>query len=283
MTVLHIAFDVVREAVARRHLAVVFALIAVAQITLAMALDLDIVGGAIVASRLFGSIAEQPSATGGVSVGAEEQLRPVFRVLVGAVYHLGVLFGIVATADIAVKSLSPGRVELLLSLPVRRAELLLGTYLGVALIALAGSIFAVGGFSAVLFWKAGFATTAPFFGALMAVLGFAIVYSAMLLATTVARSAALASGVGLAVYLLSVIADDREEVRSWFTAGWGREVAAWVIAPLPQLRTLGRIGRDIAGGQAFDGAQLAAAAAAAAAFAGACLIAALWQVERRDW
>ena len=290
MTLLHIAADVVREAAARRYLAVVFGLIAFAQIALALALDLDVVEGAIVASKLFGS------ALGGASNGAatpdgalggvqhvQDQLRPVFRLLTGAVYHLGMVFGVVATGDIAVKSLSPGRVELLLSLPVRRWELLIGTFLGVGFIALAGAVFAVGGFSAVLFWKAGYFTAAPLWGAVMGVLGFLIVYSAMLLATTIARSAALASGTGILVYLLSVIADDRAEVRSWFTAGWGREVAGWVIAPLPKLRTLGSVGRDLAVGDLVDSIDLVPAGVAAVAFVAACLVAAVLQVERKDW
>ncbi len=278
----HIAADVLREATARRYMAVVFGLIALGQVTLALALDLDVVGGAIVTSRFFGN-ALGGTATAGAA--ASDQLRPVFAALTGATYHLGLIFGVLATADIAVKSLSPGRVELLLSLPVRRWELMLGTFTGVGLIALGGMLFAVTGFCAVLFWKAGFATYAPVAGALMSVFGFLVVYAVMLLATTLARSAALASAAGFLVYLLSVIADDREEVRSWFTAGWTRELAGWVVAPLPRVRTLGRLARAIGsdGLEALWTADAGAAILGAAAFGGACLALAIVRVERKDW
>jgi len=283
MTLFHIAADVIREAAGRRYLAAVFGLIAFAQIVLALALDLDVVEGAIVASKFFGNTVGGGNGSSAGAVAAEDHLRPMFRFLSTAVYHLGMLFGVVATGDIAVKSLSPGRVELLLSLPVRRWQALLGIFIGVGGIALAGTVFAVGGFAAVLFWKAEYVTAAPLWGALMAVLGFLVVYSAMLLATSTVRSAALASGVGVVVYLLSMVADEREEVRSWFTAGWGRELAGWLIAPLPRLRTLGKVGRDLAVGEPLDVEMLAPAALAAVAFGAACLVGAVLQIERKDY
>jgi Cu-processing system permease protein len=50
---------------------------------------------------------------------------------------------------------SPGRIEHLLALPVRRAELVLGTFLGVIALVLLGAVYASAGLVLVLGSKTG--------------------------------------------------------------------------------------------------------------------------------
>ena len=275
----HIARDVVREALARRTIAMMIGLLGVAQVALALALDIDVVEGAIVSSRLFGEAL-------GISrnnADAADQMRPLLQTLTHVVFHVGMLFGIVATSDLAARALAPGRVELLLALPVRRVEFVLGTYLGVAVVAAVGTVFAIGGFSAVLLWKVEIATAAPLYGAAAAALGFAAIYAAMLLVTTVARSPALAAGVGMVLYIVSSVTSRREAMLSWFEAGWPRDVAAIVCAPLPRLLGVSELGANLASGGAVDWTEAGIAVATTGLFAAGALAAAAWVVEGRDW
>lgn len=277
--IIHIAADVVREAFARRTIAGIVALLAIGQVALALALDIDVVEGVIVSSRLFGDVLGLGNGSGS----AAEAMRPIFRALGLTVFHLGILSGVVATADIAVHALSPGRIELLLSLPVRRVDLVLGTYVGVGLVALACTAFAVGGFSAVLAWKAGIATVAPLAGAIAASVAFGAIYAGMLLATTIARSSALAAGTGLLLYIVSVATSEREDVLQFFERGWVRDVAAVLMAPLPRLRGVADLGARLASDAEVDWSASGIAVGTTLLFAAAALAAAAWVVQRRDW
>ena len=76
------------------------------------ALRLDVVDGALAATRLFGR--ELHTNIRSVDVA----LRPVFQAASYIVFYGGLLFGILSCADFAPSLLSPGRIEHLLSLPV---------------------------------------------------------------------------------------------------------------------------------------------------------------------
>lgn len=277
MNVLHVAMDVVREAFARRYMLALFSSILIGLVLLGFGLNLEVVDGALAAGRLFGAAIEN------AIVPVDVALRPVFQALCWVVFYLGLLFGMVVTADIAPKMLSPGRVELLLSLPVRRVELVVGTYLGVVIVALSAAVFAVGGLSAVLFVKAEFFTIAPFVGGAAAVIGFLAIYAVMLLATSFARSAALAAGTGLAVYIAAIVTSDRREFLSWFRDGWVRDLLAVVVAPLPRLRALADLGAAVAGGEQAPWAAAPSLVLGALAFAAFCVVVACMVVQSKDY
>lgn len=277
MTVLYIATDVVREAFARYYMIALFACIVLFLIGLTFALDLEVVEGALAAGRLFGT-----NLTNAI-VPIDVAMRGVFQALSAFTFYVGLLFGIVASADIAPKMLAPGRVELLLSLPVRRLELVVGTYLGVAIIATLTTAFAVGGVSLVLFWKAQLVTAAPAFGALMAITGFLSIYGAMLLATTLVRSSALAAGVGMFLYFAGSVTSDRAAFLAWFKEGLVRDVLGVVIAPLPRLAALGDAGTGAATGDGVASAVLVPVVLGALAFAGATVAIACFIVSEKDY
>jgi Cu-processing system permease protein len=130
MTSVAVALDLLREAAARRwFLALGLALTGLLMLLLT-SLRLEVVDGALAASRLF----EQPLSHS--IQAADVALRPVFLVASQIVFWGGLSFGVLSCADFAPALLSPGRIEHLLSLPVRRWELLAGTFLGVLALAL---------------------------------------------------------------------------------------------------------------------------------------------------
>lgn len=239
--ILNVSVDVLREAIASKYLIVLFGLIMCGLAGLAFSLDLEVVNGAIAAGKLFGG-----TFTGKQGMGASEFLGPVLSGLSYAVFYGGLLFLIVAVADIAPKMLAPGRVELLLALPLRRTELVIGIYLGVVMIASLAAILAIGGASIVLFVKVELFTPAPLMGALCAMVGFCTVYGVMLAVAAVARSAALSAGAALLIYIAGAATSDRALVLSLIRNGFTREVVAVVMGPLPRMAKLAEVGADVA-------------------------------------
>jgi ABC-type transport system involved in multi-copper enzyme maturation permease subunit len=274
----NVARDVLGEAFARKYMIAIFGLILAGLLLLGLALDLEVVDGALAASKLFGQ-----QAKGQAIIPVDVAMRPVFTVLSYAVFYLGLAFGVLATADIAPKMLRPGRVELLLSLPVRRYEVVLGTYLGVLIIALLGTTVAIGGASGILFFKAEFFTSAPLYGAAAAVLGFAVVYAAMLLVATVVRSAAASAGAGFALTLISLLTDDRAEFLSWFRNKIVRGILEVVITPLPKLLSISTLGQTAAVGDPITFAYVAPLVGSAVLFGACCVAGAIWVVTGKDY
>ena len=279
MNVVNLALDVVSEAFARKFMIAVAVLISLGLFVLMFALDLDVVDGAIASTRLFGIGGDLKQNVLPVDVA----LRPIFGFVAWAVFYLGLLFGIVATADIAHKALAPGRVELMLSFPVRRFEFVLGTYLGVLTIAALGTSYAVGGVSLVLFWKADFVTAAPLFGALGALLAFAAIYAAMLFLTTLARSAALAAGGGLMLYVVGLLTSNREWFTGLFSSPMVRQLVGVVIFPLPRLKALADLGNSAASGELLLASPSIKLVVHTLIFATALVAASCYVVQSRDY
>jgi Cu-processing system permease protein len=275
----NVAIDVLREAAASKYLIVLFGFICLCVVAMAFALDLEVVNGAIAAGKVFGSSVVRP----GESMAAKDFLAPLMQGVVYASCLGGLLFLIVAVADIAPKLLAPGRVELLLALPLRRTELVLGIYLGVIVIGALAASLAIGGASLVLFAKLELFTVAPVLGAAAALVGFATVYGVMLAVSTVGRSAALSAGAAILVFLAGVATSDRQAVLALIRHGTTREIAAVVMGPLPRLATLAEIGGQVANQTAVAWGQAAAVTGGCAAFGFFFVMAACIVVNVRDY
>jgi Cu-processing system permease protein len=277
MTVLHIATDVVREAFARRTMLALFIAIGLFLALLTFALNLEVVEGALAAGRLFGQDMNDAIVPVDVALGG------LFEIMSSFIFYVGLVFGIVATADIAPKMLAPGRVELLLSLPVRRAELIVGTYLGVVAVALISTAFAIGGTALVLAVKADYVTAAPVWGAAVAVLGFMAIYGVMLAATVFVRSAALSAGCGLGLYIAGLATNNREGFLGWFEEGFVRTLLSILIAPLPRLGELASFGAAGASGKAMEASVVMPVIGGVLIFATGAVVVAIWRVSGKDY
>ena len=277
MTSVAVAFDLLREAAARRWFLALGIALTGLLLLLLTSLRLDVVDGALAATRLFG----QPLAHD--IQAADVALRPVFLVASQLVFWGGLAFGVLSCADFAPALLSPGRIEHLLSLPVRRWELLAGTFLGVLALALGGALYASTGLVLVLGGKTGVWTGWPIVSAMLAVLAFGSVYAGMLAVTVWARSAALSAAAGGTLVALGVLATHRTALLELMSRGVARTLFAGVTAVIPPL---GRLA-DAAGALAANGplapGGLLRLVAGTVAFAGALLAVAAWRFERKDF
>ena len=204
MKVFAVAMDLLREAASRKWFLALAAGITLVLGILAFALRLDVVDGALAATRFFGKTLRTDIRS------ADIALRPVFQGTAYMIFYGGLSFGIVACADFGPSLLAPGRIEHLLALPLRRSELLAGTFLGVLILSVLGALYGAGGLALILGVKTGVYTIRPVIAALLASVTFAAIYGAMLAVAVVIRSAAISAATGVLLLIAGTIAGYRD-------------------------------------------------------------------------
>lgn len=272
-----VARDVLREATSSKLMLGLLLIIGLFLVALTLSLDLDVVDGALAGSRIFGK------AAGSAIVPVDVFLRPAFQALAWVTFYFGLLFGIVATADIAPRLLQPGRVEHLLALPIRRTELVIGTYLGVCAICAIATVSAVGGVSVVLFAKAKMVTVAPAAGAAMAFVAFSAIYAVMMAVGVLFRSAALSAGAGLFTFIMGVAVSEKNAMLMWTSNKPLRTFLEVVTTPIPNLRALADVGAGAAAGEAVALQAVLPMVGGAFAFAACGVLLAAAIVQSRDY
>ena len=272
-----VMMDLLREARNRKWFLALGIGITLLHVLLFTSLKLDVVDGALAATRLFGNWATEDIQPVDVA------LRPVFAFASQAIFYGGMLFGILACADFGPSLLSPGRIEHLLALPVRRWELLLGTFLGVLVLAMMASLYGAGGLTVVLGIKGGFWTWRPLVSALLAGLGFSTVYAGMLVTALYVRSASLSAFVGIFLFLSGLLASYRDAILPVFSRGVGRSLFAAYTSVMPRVGGLAQLSAEIAGSGRIDVGRAAQLLAGFVVFTLAALALGVWRFEQRDF
>ncbi|MBK8254867.1 MAG: hypothetical protein IPK82_19685 [Polyangiaceae bacterium] len=272
-----VASDLLREAASRRWFLALGIGITTVLIVLGFALRLEVVDGALAATRLFGR--EVRTDIRSVDVA----LRFVYRAAAYVLFYGGLAFGIVACADFGPSLLAPGRIEHLLSLPVKRYELLLGTFLGVLILSLIGAVYGAGGFTLIFAVKTGHFTLRPVAAAVLAGVTFAGIYGAMLTAAVALRSAALSAAVGVVLFVLGIIAGYRDRLDTFFESGAAREAFRAVTFVLPRVSALADASADIAASAAIRYDVLASQMVGLLVFGFASLALGIHLFEQKDY
>jgi len=272
-----VALDLLREAASRKwFLALALGITAVLCV-LAFALRLDVVDGALAATRFFGKTLRTDIRS------ADMALRPVFQGTAYMIFYGGLAFGIVACADFGPSLLAPGRIEHLLALPLRRWELLTGTFLGVLMLSVFGALYGAGGLTLILGVKTGVYTIRPILGALLASVTFCAIYGAMLAVAVVVRSAAISAATGILLLIAGIIAGYRDRLDSFFESGLARKAFQGVTLFLPRVSTLANASSDLAGSLPLDGPAIASQIAGLAIFGFAALALGIHIFEQKDF
>lgn len=274
---LTVAADLLREAASRRWFLALGIGITAALLVLGFALRLEVVDGALAATRLFGKTVTSDIRSVDVA------LRFVYRAAAYVLFYGGLAFGIVACADFGPSLLAPGRIEHLLSLPVRRYELLLGTFLGVLALSMIGAVYGAGGFTLIFAIKTGSWTLRPIAAALLASVTFAGIYGAMLTAAVALRSAALSAAVGVVLFILGIIAGYRDRLDTFFESGVAREAFRAVTFVLPRVSSLADASADIAASASIRTGVLASQMTGLLVFGFAALALGIHLFEQKDF
>jgi Cu-processing system permease protein len=214
---------------------------------------------------------------------ADVAVRPIFRGLAYVIFYGSTVFLVLGCSDFAPRLLAPGRIEYLLSLPIRRFELIAGTYLGVLGLGALVAIYGAGGLVVILGFKTGVWTLMPIVAALLGLLAFATIYAAMLATAIVVRSSALSTAVGGVLFIAGLVAGKRDTLLPIWERGLGRTVFATVTLFVPRVSALGNACAGLASAERLAPAALISLLAGFLLFAAAGLALAIWLFERRDF
>ncbi|MBL8937214.1 MAG: ABC transporter permease subunit [Archangium sp.] len=273
---LRVAFDLLLEARRRRWFLALFGGITLVLVVLGFSLELEVVDGALAGSKLFGSLLFDDI------VSADRVLSGVYLGAAYAAFYGGAFFLAVACSDFAPELLAPGRIELLLSLPIARWQLLFGTYLGVLVITALGIVYGAAGLSVLLGVKTGLWSATLLLGSLVGLAGFAAIYAVMVCVTFFVRSAAVSGAAGVVTLVLGVLASYRESLVTLMEPGVGRTLFSWVMLPMPRLGTLATVSARIAAEQALEPEVVTRLLMGTGVFTFALLAVAAWRFERMD-
>jgi ABC-type transport system involved in multi-copper enzyme maturation permease subunit len=205
-----------RELWAKKIVLGLFLISSLVLLVVTFALNLDVVEGSLEGIRLFG----QNAAPSGEGAEAQTQMTlnrivvTVESVVAGAAYWIGILLSLFASAGLFSDVQAPGRVELLLSKPVSRTQVIVGHVIGVwAAIALL-TIYLMGGTWLVMSIKSG-VWNLRFLLSIGIVIGmFGVMYAAVMLMGVWTESTALALIVAYGLIFISMVLAGAGEIAS---------------------------------------------------------------------
>lgn len=239
-----------RELRAKKVVLGLFIVATLVWVLFAFALQLDVVDGSLAGARLFGQDAEFGEAidpeTGEpvapeVPFGAETLVEGlVFAAeafVAGAAYWVGILLALFATGGLVASLLERGQVDLLLSKPLSRGQILGGRLLGVGAMMLALLVYLLGAVWLVMSLKTG-VWNPRFLLAIGVVFAmFAVVYGVVTFVSVWTESAALGFIVTLAVLFTSLVLAI-PELEMQVRAPW-RQLIEGLRAVVPRFPTVG--------------------------------------------
>jgi ABC-type transport system involved in multi-copper enzyme maturation permease subunit len=207
----------------------VFVVTTIAWILLSFALNLDVVEGSIAALRIFGmqtsplDVVRDPTTgeilrnpdTGRAVLQAMSLGKWVLEInqfVLGATYFFGTLLGLFATQPLVSGFVEHGRVDLMLSKPVRRSTLLAGHIAGVWSLVAALVMYLVGAVWIVISIKTGLWIGRFLLAIPIIVLMFAVMYSIVVAIGVGVRNTGLALVVAYGCLFFSAILSVKDQI-----------------------------------------------------------------------
>ena len=196
-----------RELWARKIVLGLFIVSSLVLLAVTFALNLDVVEGSLAGIRLFGQEAA-PEDMGGEDAPPLTLSRVVVAVesvVAGVAYWIGILLALFASASLFPDLQSDGRVELLLSKPIGRLNVLFGHMLGVWSAIGILAVYLLGGVWVIMSLKTGVWNPRFLFSLLLVVGMFAVMYAAVMLMGVWTESTALGLIVSYGLIFISMV------------------------------------------------------------------------------
>jgi ABC-type transport system involved in multi-copper enzyme maturation permease subunit len=203
-------------------------------------MKIDVVEGALATVSLFGKEMRAQEVTNIV--------RGVQGALAAFLYVFGLCLAVFASAGLIPTIFEPGRIELLLSKPVRRYHILLGRYLGNLLIIAFNMLYLVVSIWVILGIKTDIWTYQFLYSAGLTIFVFAVLLTIVVLIAVLSESAVLSTMVTFGVMIAGVIVAQKSTIERLLTSEWSRDVVRVLYYALPKVWDLGDIGKRLVTG-----------------------------------
>jgi len=195
------------ESFAKKTFIAFFAISSLVHIALISALNVDAIEAGLALVTVFG---KEVQSGGGIDL--HDLIIGVQRVIAFWMFFGGIFLSIFATASLMPTMLAKGNVELLVSKPLRRWQILLGRYLGAMFVMAFNVVYLIGGTWLILSIKTGIWYQPYLYSIPMVIVAFGIMYAVMRLVGITAQSAGVTVMVAYSLLFLDVILQQKEKI-----------------------------------------------------------------------
>ncbi|HSB36627.1 MAG TPA: ABC transporter permease subunit [Thermoanaerobaculia bacterium] len=227
--------EVFREAAARWTLVAYFALSSLFILLFAVAVNLDIVNGALAGAKIFGRSVQM----GRQSVDLDRLVLGFESGFAGFLYVVGTFLAIFATAHLVPRLQEKGTVDLYLSRPVGRVPLLLSRYLGGLLLAASNLVYLLGAMWLIVIWKTRLVHPRFFLAAGIILFGIAALMAFAFLVGTLTSSTAVSIMATFAVFFVSAILANHNHIAAAVSSEWAAQLVHGLYWTFPKTAELG--------------------------------------------
>ena len=274
--------DVFREAAARWTLLAYFFLSSIFLVIFAAAVNLDIVDGALAGAKLFGKEVEM---NGTMSI---EKLVLGFEAgFAGFLYLMCTFLAVFATAHLVPRLQEKGTIDLYLSRPIGRVQLLLSRYFAGLLLAATNVFYLIGSIWLIVMWKTQVVHPRFFLAGVIILFVIATLLAFAFLVGVVTSSTAVSIMTTYGVFIFGAMLVGHDRIAAAVSKQWQANVINglyWIFPKTAEL--MQAVVAFVTGEQAPD--RLAAALNptpfwTTALFAVGCLALASWLFQRKEF
>lgn len=275
--------EVFREAAARWTLIAYFAFSSLFILVFALAVNLDVVNGALAGAKLFGQTVEM----GNQTIDIDRLVLGFESGFSGFLYLVGTFLALFATAHLVPRLQDKGTVDLYLSRPVGRVPLLLSRYSGGMLLAAANLLYLFGAIWAIIIWKTRVVHARFLLGGVTILFTIAVLLAFAFLVGVATSSTGVSLMATYAVFFLAAILAAHKKIAAAMSTQWAATLVDGLYWVFPKTAELGRATvAAVAGARVWHGAappNLFSVYGSTALFGLAALSLSCWLFSRKDF
>jgi ABC-2 type transport system permease protein len=240
--------EVFREAAARWTLIAYFTLSTLFILIFALAVNLDIVDGALAGARLFGKELDM----GGEKIDIDRLVLGFESGFAGFLFLVGTFLALFATAHLVPRLQEKGTIDLYLSRPVGRTKLLLSRYFGGLLLAAVNLAYLTGSIWLIIIWKTKVVHPRFLLGGVVILFTIATLMAFAFLIGVVTSSTGVSLMTTYAVFFFSAMLVGRDRIAAAMDSNWSAKLVHTLYWIFPKTAQLGRsVVGLVSGGEAF--------------------------------
>ncbi|MEO8219006.1 MAG: ABC transporter permease subunit [Acidobacteriota bacterium] len=228
--------EVFREAAARWTLLAYFFLSSLFILIFGLSVNLDIVNGALAGATLFGKDVQM----GGSSVNIDKLVLGFESGFSGFLYLVGTFLAIFATAHLVPRLQEKGTIDLYLSRPIPRLQLLFSRYIAGLTLAAANIAYLIGSIWLIVVWKTHVAHPRFFLGGLVILFVISVLLAFAFLVGVVTSSTAVSIMTTYGVFFFSAVLVAHEKIEAMMSVEWRATLVRTLYWIFPKTSEMGQ-------------------------------------------